>query len=100
MSGLLTRQGYSSTAAQYRLTSSLPNSDYRSMSETNFLGRLEILQKYDYKCIRCGVETGRIHDGVNVPLCSHCFDTWAKKYPYAAMSVLINLKAKYIETHG
>ena len=69
------------------------------MSETNSLDRLEILQKYDYKCIRCGLETGRIHDGVNVPLCSHCFDTWAKKYPYAARSVLINLKAKYIEAH-
>lgn len=69
--------------------------DYNTSSKLSPIEELEILQKYDYKCIRCGAETNRIHKQVKVTLCNNCFVTWAKKYPYVAISVLMNLKVKY-----
>ncbi len=56
---------------------------------------LKILEEYEYKCIRCGAETKTIHELVKVTLCSNCYGTWAKKYPYVAISVLRILKVKY-----
>ena len=65
------------------------------MPKLSLLEELAVLQEYDYRCLRCGADTNKIHTVVQVPLCDQCYYTWAYIYPYAAISVLRNLKVKY-----